>query len=103
MIKYDGCSGGMSISWHAILQRPPPWEACCDANDRLYVKGGTHLERREADISLYECVRKNGHPFWAALMWVGVRFGGAPFWPTPYRWGFGCKYTGRYGQVEETL
>lgn len=65
---------------------------CCEAHDLDYFFGGTRDERRESDKRLYQCVRKKkgwGHRLLAPLMWIGVRIGGIPFLPTPFRWGFG--------------
>lgn len=65
---------------------------CCIAHDREYYFGGTSKERRASDKRLYDCVRnKKGwqHKLTAPFVWIGVRIGGVPFLPTPFRWGFG--------------
>lgn len=87
-----GCSGGQSWLWRTFLRRPPPWEGCCDEHDYLYAAGGPAFLRRVADRRLRDCVRARGYPIQAAYMYRLVRFGGWPFWPTNYRWGFGQPY-----------
>ena len=91
MKKYDGCSGGMSKTWRKVLGKNPPWEGCCDVHDQPYARGGSWLDRLIADIELLACMWKGGHPFWALVMFIGVRIGGVPFLPTPWRWGFNTK------------
>ena len=88
MKKYDGCSGGMSRFWRWLWRVNPPWEGCCDVHDQPYAKGGTWLDRLFADINLLCCVWSGGHPLWAVAMFLGVRFGGVPWLPSPWRWGF---------------
>ena len=92
----DGCSGGMSWAWRKFLGSAPPWEGCCVKHDMAYWRGGFYKDRREADLELARCVRNHGHPIWAVLMYIGVRIGGSPIWPAPWRWGYGWEYTGRY-------
>ena len=65
---------------------------CCYEHDKSYFIGGSWKMRWRADKKLYKCVAaKNGveHKFIAPVMWAGVRLFGAPFLPTPFRWGFG--------------
>ena len=85
--KYAGCSGGMSKLWR-WFGSVPPWEHCCDDHDRPYAKGGTEIARFCADMRLYFCVLENGWPRVARVMFFMVRYGGVPWLPTPYRWGF---------------
>jgi len=67
---------------------------CCVAHDLDYYKGeGGFKARRKADKRLYKCIRKKKkgwkYGFIATMMYLGVRMGGMPFLPTPFRWGFG--------------
>jgi hypothetical protein len=68
---------------------------CCVAHDLDYYNGGTRKERRASDKRLYRCVKskKKGwrNKFRASIMYIGVRLGGVPCLPTPFRWGFGKK------------
>ena len=67
---------------------------CCVQHDLTYFKGGNWTQRWRADGQLRKCVAaKNGwwHKPASLVMWSGVRIGGAPFLPTPFRWGFGRK------------
>ncbi len=65
-------------------------------HDRTYWVGGTRAERTEADRLLKKCVVAVGAPKTAALMRVGVWFGGAPYLPMYFRWGFGWPYPRGY-------
>lgn len=88
-VKYDGCSGGMSKAWRFLFNNQcPPWEGCCDSHDQLYAKGGTSIQRKQADLKLYECVKIKGYPVWASIIYIAVRVGGVPWLPTSWRWGF---------------
>ena len=103
----DGCSGFMSYVWRKLFRKDPPWEGCCFAHDVAYWKGGPTKLRLEADIELMRAVALHGHPYWAIIMFLGVRIGG-PWWlPFPsirqrrgkwhfsfneVRWGYGYPY-----------
>jgi hypothetical protein len=70
---------------------------CCLIHDQEYYRGGTRVERRDSDNKLYDCIReKKGfrHKLFAPFIWLGVRIGGLPFFPTSFRWGFGTKEKG---------
>ena len=49
-----------------------------------------------ADQQLQQCVAKVGAPQIAKLMLAGVRVGGSPYLPTPFRWGYGWSYPRGY-------
>lgn len=79
---YDGCS------------RFPDGDygECCLQHDQPYFFGGSWQERLAADNELFSCIKNQWkwyHQVLAPTMWVWVRIGGAPIWPTSYRWGFG--------------
>jgi hypothetical protein len=64
------------------------WTVCCIAHDIAYWCGGSALEREDADRELRRCV--NGHASVIGdIVYVGVRIGGLPWLPTPWRWGYG--------------
>lgn len=100
--KSDGCSQW----WDAI------WVECCFSHDLPYYTGGTSQERKQADIDLACCVFQrvaNWKPvigpicgiIVASAMYIGVRIGGVPWLPTPFRWGFGWPWAkGRRGYGE---
>ena len=90
----DGCSGGMSLAWRITFRAPPAWEHCCVVHDFAYWRGGTADDRLAADDQLWSCVNATGHPWWAWVMWAGVRPGGSPLLPTAWRWGYGWHYGG---------
>jgi hypothetical protein len=87
----DGCSGGMSRLWRAVIGNGPPWEDCCETHDLAYWSGGTRADRRVADRRLRTCVIIKGYPWhwwWGWIIWIGVRIGGGPWLPTTWRWGY---------------
>ena len=79
----DGCSWFPEGDWHE----------CCVQHDFLYwssrTTGGGYRARKKADQALRRCVASRGHPVIAWIMYIGVRIGGSPIWPTKFRWGCG--------------
>ena len=88
----DGCS------WFpdGTCEQEELWRQCCVSHDRTYWVGGTRAERMAADQLLEKCVAATGQPKTAFLMRVGVWFGGSPYLPTSFRWGFGWPYLRGY-------
>jgi hypothetical protein len=84
----DGCSLWLDSDWV---------DPCCVEHDERYWCGGTVVERAAADVALRQCVDERASGFVAWLMWVGVRAGGHPVFPTGYRWGYGRAYRPWYG------
>lgn len=81
----DGCS-----KWpEGSRNHPLAWEKCCFVHDLSYWMGGPKGERHKADKQLKQCVKASGHRFNAFLMYLGVRAGGLPSFPTSYRWAYG--------------
>jgi hypothetical protein len=72
------------------------WLNCCVRHDLAYWKGGTYQERLGADLALEHCVAQAGEPDIAKLMLQGVRAGGSPLLPTPFRWGYGWSFPRDY-------
>ena len=85
--KSDGCS----------LWPDRDYGYCCVQHDKVYHRGGTVEDRLFADIHLKYCVGLQGKPITAQIMFWGVRLFGAPWWPTPFRWGFGRRYRDSWG------
>ena len=81
----DGCSSFPD----GTAQKPTLWLHCCIRHDFAYWMGGTEAERLHADEELQRCVADTGEKDIANLMFQGVRAGGGPMFPTPYRWGYG--------------
>jgi hypothetical protein len=77
------------------------WLACCTLHDIAYWQGGTYQERVNADNALNTCVKQVGEPTIAALMLAGVRVGGTPYLPTPFRWGYGWPYLRGYKPISK--
>jgi hypothetical protein len=88
----DGCSWFPDGS----CEQEDLWLECCVDHDRAYWVGGTRAERTASDRLLKECVAEAGAPKTAALMRVGVWFGGTPYLPMYFRWGFGWPYPRGY-------
>lgn len=93
----DGCSAfpDGTPSQNAL------WLACCTAHDRAYWRGGSYADRLAADQALEQCVADVGEPEIALLMLAGVRVGGSPLFPTPFRWGYGWRYPRFYGELSQ--
>ena len=86
--RSDGCS----------LWLDGDWATCCVQHDVVYWCGGTAEERRQADENLRECVATRAPSWFAGLTWLGVRVGGHPLFPAPYRWGYGRGYWPFYAE-----
>ncbi len=93
----DGCSAFPDGTFnHKTL-----WLACCSAHDVAYWQGGTYQQRLDADQQLRACVAQVGEEEIAQLMLAGVRVGGTPYLPTPFRWGYGWPYPRGYKELSE--
>ena len=69
------------------------WCHCCIVHDLAYWRGGTSEARLDADEELKACIHKaSGSKALANVMFAGVRVGGGPHLPTPYRWGYGWPF-----------
>jgi hypothetical protein len=69
------------------------WCQCCLQHDIAYWRGGTEAERKDADRTLRQCVlERTGDKALAETMYLGVRAGGHPAFPTWYRWAYGWTY-----------
>ena len=77
----DGCSAWPDGTIHA----------CCVDHDIEYWCGGTAQMRKESDRRLGECAARR--EYWLHdFVYLGVRMGGVPWLPTPWRWGYGHEY-----------
>ena len=65
---------------------------CCDEHDIAYWKGGSLAQRKKADIEFRQCIANSNQFLLAGIYYFGVRVGGTPILPTPWRWGFGWYY-----------
>lgn len=66
------------------------WAACCIIHDIAYWCGGSKNDRETADRFLKQCVNKQANVM-GNLYYAGVRLGGTPWLPTPWRWGYGWE------------
>jgi hypothetical protein len=86
----DFSSDGCSLFLDGTFESPDLWRECCVQHDIAYWQGGTEADRKAADLLLKVCVeKKTGNAKLAELMYEAVRKGGAPNFPTWYRWGYG--------------
>ncbi len=92
-------SDGCSLFPDGTFKQRELWLSCCTAHDYAYWKGGTYVERKFADKQLQQCVMDIGEMEVAKVMYIGVRFGGSPYFPTWYRWGYGWPYMRGYQQL----
>jgi hypothetical protein len=84
----DGCSMWVD----GTPANPNLWRHCCVAHDKDYWLGGSEAERKASDERLRSCVASTGEKGMGSYLYVNVRWGGAPFWMTPYRWGYGWDF-----------
>jgi hypothetical protein len=91
----DGCSSFPD----GTLQHRNLWIDCCIRHDLAYWRGGTYQQRLDADLALEQCVAKVAQPELAKLMLQGVRAGGNPLLPTPFRWGYGWPFPRDYAAL----
>lgn len=88
----DGCSAFPD----GKIEHQTLWLNCCIQHDLAYWKGGSYEERERADKQLEQCVSNVGEEEIGSLMYAGVRAGGSPYLPTPYRWGYGWPFPRGY-------
>lgn len=99
----DFASDGCSLFPDGNARDPQLWCECCYQHDLAYWRGGTQEDRLHADEQLRACVKaKTGDAALAQTMFVGVRSGGAPVFPTGYRWGYGWSYGRGYTPLSTT-
>ena len=78
------------------------WRECCVMHDIAYWCGGSPELRALADRELDRCVSERESGALGSLMRSGVWLGGHPWWPTPWRWGYGHRFPAPYyGLAEE--
>lgn len=94
-------SDGCSASPDGPSEDPDRWTDFCFRHDYRYWRGGKLSERLAADRELAESMKEAGDPFMAGVYFVGVRLGGSPWWPTPWRWGYGWDYPYGYRSLTE--
>lgn len=99
--KTDGCSV-ISFIWKLLFKLKIvknellPFHFHCVEHDKFYYEGGTKKERYFADCLLMAKIAKQGYPICSFIVFLAVRFGGMPYLPFPWRWGFGHKYFKNY-------
>lgn len=78
------------------------WLSCCIVHDITYWCGGSEQDRKDADQDFKQCVNKKMQVM-GDVMYSGVRIGGSPWLPTPWRWGYGWKHwPNGYEQLNDT-
>jgi len=86
----DGCSEWPDGSW----------VNCCVEHDIAYWCGGSCEDRERADTALRQCVADTGSEYMSTLMYLGVRAGGPPWYPAPFRWGYGWDWPRGYDRLQ---
>ena len=98
----DFTSDGCSLFPDGTIRDRAKWCQCCLLHDIAYWRGGTEEERKRADEVLRDCVfDRSKHAVLAETMYVGVRAGGHPAFPTWYRWAYGWPYGRGYKPLME--
>lgn len=86
-------SDGCTLFLDGTFKDRNKWCDCCQTHDFAYWQGGSADERHKADAILRDCVlMRTGNTVLAETMYLGVRTGGHPVFPTWYRWGYGWPY-----------
>lgn len=89
----DFTSDGCSLFPDGTIGDRGKWCECCLLHDIAYWRGGTEDERRRSDEDLRTCVLdRTEDKALAETMYLGVRAGGHPVFPTWYRWAYGWTY-----------
>jgi protein tyrosine phosphatase (PTP) superfamily phosphohydrolase (DUF442 family) len=90
-------SDGCSLFPDGTIKDRNKWCDCCLSHDIAYWKGGTKEDREKADKALRDCVlERTQDKALAETMFIGVRPGGHPAFPTWYRWAYGWHYGRNY-------
>lgn len=98
----DFTSDGCSLFPDGTIGDRAKWCECCLRHDIAYWRGGTEHERKKADEALQACVlERTGDTALAETMYLGVRAGGHPVFPTWYRWAYGWPYGRGYKPLTE--
>jgi hypothetical protein len=98
----DFTSDGCSLFPDGTIGDRAKWCECCLLHDIAYWRGGAEQERKKADEDLRACVlERTGDKALAETMYLGVRAGGHPVFPTWYRWGYGWSYGRGYQPLTE--
>lgn len=84
------CTG---ISW---LIPTPKTGPCCDEHDVGYEQGGSLKWKMQLDGKLYRCIKRKGHPVFAALAWLGVTF-------SPYAYVVWAKSENEWDRIEREI
>jgi hypothetical protein len=89
----DFSSDGCSLFPDGTIKDRAKWCDCCFSHDIAYWQGGSEDERKAADEALRDCViERTSDKVLAETMYLGVRTGGHPAFPTWYRWAYGWSY-----------
>lgn len=93
-------SDGCSLFPDRSMFNEEDWCEGCVKHDKVYWQGGTEDERELADKLFKECIlSKTQDEALANMMYIGVRFGGSPYFPTWYPWGYGWNYWRGYAPL----
>lgn len=80
------------------------WQGCCVRHDEDYWCGGDDAAREASDQAFRQCVTEADSPVMAGVMYWGVRAGGAPMLPVPWRWGYGWDWDqAQYGAQDSSV
>lgn len=95
-------SDGCSLFPDGTIRDRAKWCECCLVHDIAYWQGGTDAERKRADEALRDCaLERTKDKALAETMYLGVRAGGHPAFPTWYRWGYGWSYGRGYAALTD--
>jgi hypothetical protein len=93
----DGCTF-IGAAFRLFTSQPHlPFKQCCVAHDEAYWYGGDPAVRDEADLAMRECIRRQGYPVLAYIMWLFVHYLSGPklfgLFNNPLPWAWRKKVT----------
>ncbi|MBP9680088.1 MAG: hypothetical protein KBD76_01685 [Bacteriovorax sp.] len=83
----DGCT----LFIEGPAKTPTLWRHCCTLHDMRYWFGGSLADRDTADLRLRDCVKDVSTPFWAELIYQGVKLGHSSPVKNKTHWSWGWK------------
>lgn len=93
-----GCSSALNPSELASDE----WCGCCVEHDIAYWRGGSSMQREQADERLRDCVQRTSrNEVIADSIYKGVLDGNSKYFFTGYRWAYGWSFDRSYKPLNE--
>ena len=93
-----GCSSALNPSELASDE----WCGCCVEHDIAYWRGGSSMQREQADERLRDCVQRTSrNEVLADSIYKGVRDGSSKYFFADYQWAYGWSFDRSYKPLNE--